>query len=307
MKPSHSICDYEGSDYRSSFWEGQGREYEDSVERIALRRLLPEKGSTLIEIGAGFGRLAAEYKGYDKVVLFDYSRSLLREAQERLGDDPRFVYVAGSWYDMPFVDRLFDAVVQIRSLHHSAAPAALFDQVARISRPGGNYVLEFANKRNMKAMLRYAVRRQDWSPFSAQPIEFLPMHYDFHPSWIRQQLEQAGFHTGPTFPVSYFRVPFLKRHVPMPWLVGLDAIMQRTGKWLLWSPSVFTLNRYPQIGEAAPTGQFFACPKCATPLDDDGHSPLSCHSCGSLWNVENGLYDFKEPMIEAGGVRRARA
>ena len=35
------VCDYEGSDYRTRFWDGQGRDYEDLVERLALRRLLP--------------------------------------------------------------------------------------------------------------------------------------------------------------------------------------------------------------------------------------------------------------------------
>ncbi|MCZ7667221.1 MAG: hypothetical protein M5U34_08390 [Chloroflexi bacterium] len=90
MAETPPVCDYEGSDYRTRFWQNQGRDYEDRVERIALRRLMPPTGGTLIEIRAGFGRLADEYTGYERVVLFDYSRSLLREAQAHLGDDPRF-------------------------------------------------------------------------------------------------------------------------------------------------------------------------------------------------------------------------
>jgi len=35
MNTSPPVCDYEGSDYRSRFWEGQGRDYEDQAERIA--------------------------------------------------------------------------------------------------------------------------------------------------------------------------------------------------------------------------------------------------------------------------------
>ena len=115
---SPPVCDYEGSDYRTRFWDGQGRQYEDIVERIALRRLMPASGNTLLDVGAGFGRLADEYDGYQKVVLFDYSRSLLREAQERLGSDPRFIFVAGNWYNMPFVTGLFSTMVQVRTLHH---------------------------------------------------------------------------------------------------------------------------------------------------------------------------------------------
>ena len=140
------VCDYEGSDYNARFWESGERAYEDQVERVALRRLMPAQGDTLIEVGAGFGRLADEYRGYKRVVLFDYSRTLLREAQETLGDDARFIFVAGNWYQMPFVAGLFETIVQIRTLHHAADVAAVFAQLARIARPQASYVLEFASK-----------------------------------------------------------------------------------------------------------------------------------------------------------------
>jgi len=102
------ICDYEGSSYRTDFWEGQGREYEDLAERIALRKLLPAAGARLMEIGAGFGRLVDLYDGYRQVVLLDYSKSMLRQAQERLGRGGKYIYVAADLYAMPFVDSLFD-------------------------------------------------------------------------------------------------------------------------------------------------------------------------------------------------------
>ena len=177
------VCDYEGSDYRTRFWENQGREYEDLVERVALQQFLPPTGKTLIEIGAGFGRLADEYAGYKKVVLFDYSRSLLREAQEHLGKNDQFIYVAGNWYNMPFVDGLFETMVQIRTLHHAADAPALFKELARIAQTGGTYILEFANKRNLKAIGRYWLKQQNWSPFTHDPIEFVELNFDFHPQW----------------------------------------------------------------------------------------------------------------------------
>ena len=96
----HAICDYEGTSYRARFWDGQGREYEDLAERIALSRLLPPCGRRIVEIGAGFGRLAELYAGYEQVVLLDYAVSGLREAQERLGTSGRFVYVAADLYQL---------------------------------------------------------------------------------------------------------------------------------------------------------------------------------------------------------------
>ncbi|APZ43215.1 class I SAM-dependent methyltransferase [Acidihalobacter ferrooxydans] len=298
MMKKQPICNYENSDYRTQFWEGQGREYEDLVERVALKRLVPARGSSLIEIGAGFGRLSNEYTGYDKVVLFDYSRSLLREAQAHLQHDPRYIFVAGNWYDMPFVSGAFDTIVQVRSLHHATDPIAVFRQMARIIQPRGDYILEYANKLNMKAILRYSLKRQNWSPFDKEPIEFAPLHYDFHPDWIRNQLQDVGFKVGEALSVSYFRVPLLKRTVPLKWLVGMDSLIQRTGRFGHLSPSVFVHNKAPDTGERAPAGQFFACPSCATPLVERDASRLDCPGCGLGWKCDQGLYDFKEPISD---------
>lgn len=292
------VCDYEGSDYRARFWEGQGRDYEDQVERIALRRLMPPTGNTLIEIGAGYGRLADEYRGYQKVILFDYSRSLLREAQDHLRDDPRFIYVAGNWYNMPFVDGLFDTIVQIRTLHHAANVPALFGELVRIAHSGGCYVLEFANKRNLKAIARYWTRRQQWSPFTTEPIEFAALNFDFHPQWIREQLKCVGFSPGHQLSVSHYRFGPLKKAVPTGWLVKMDSWAQHTGNWWQLSPSVFVQVQHPATGNTAVPHTFFACPTCKTPLPvpQDGLFTCPNNHCQQQWRVENGLYDFKEPV-----------
>jgi SAM-dependent methyltransferase len=296
MEQLPPVCDYEGSDYRTRFWEGAGRDYEDQVERLALRRLLPARGKTLIEVGAGFGRLAGEYAGYDRVVLFDYSRTLLGEAQDFLGSDPRFIYVAGNWYQMPFVDGLFETIVQIRTLHHAADVPALFRQLSRIARPRAAYILEFASKRNLKAILRYWTKKQSWSPFSPEPVEFVELNYDFHPRWIREQLGVAGFSPGRTLTVSHFRVGLLKRLIPLRILVAMDGLAQQTGNWWQLTPSVFIHNRHHDQGRTAAPGQFFACPECLTPLAEPQGEILPCSGCGRGWRVKDGLYDFKEPV-----------
>jgi len=290
------VCDYEGSDYRSRFWESGERAYEDQVERVALRRMMPPQGDTLIEVGAGFGRLADEYRGYERVVLFDYSRTLLREAQEILGQDPRFIFVAGNWYSMPFVSGLFETIVQIRTLHHAADVPAVFEQLARIARPRATYVLEFASKQNLKAILRYVARRQDWSPFAPEPVEFVELNYDFHPRWIRQELKNAGFEPGQMLTVSHFRIPVLKKIIPTKALVAVDSSIQFTGKWWQLTPSVFVSNQGSAAGATAEKDQFFACPQCGEPLGEPEEDALLCPGCGLRWLVVDGLYDFKEPI-----------
>jgi SAM-dependent methyltransferase len=292
--PRPRICDYEGSNYRVEFWESKSRDYEDRVERIALRRLLPTSGVRLLEIGAGFGRLTNEYQHYDQVVLLDYSLSQLQYAQEYLGKSSRFVYVAADAYRLPFHRGVFDGVTIIRVLHHMAdAPAAL-SQVRRVLSPGGKFILEFANKRNLKAMLRYALRRQNWNPYDLDPVEFVELNFDFHPRFIANALTAAGFKTERRLPVSYLRVGWLKEKLSTDLLVNLDSMLQNSG--LLYAPSVFTLNT--AIGDSPDNlkqGKLFACPECGGELLVEG-DVIHCGRDGLRWAIRDGIYDFKAPL-----------
>ena len=297
MSHEHRICDYEDSGYQTDFWEGQGREYEDLVERIALRHLLPPTGHRLLDIGPGFGRLAEFYAGYEQVILLDYSRSLLRQAQERLGRGNKFLYVAANFYAMPLVDNALDTTMMVRVMHHVEDVPALLAEVARVLRGGGDYVLEFASKRNLKAIARYFLRRQEWSPFAPQPYEFVELNYDFHPVWMRQRLAEAGFHVKQQRTVSHFRLSLLKRLVPASVLAALDGLCQPTGNWWQLTPSVFvhcTLDR--AAGEASPGGNLFRCPACGSIELQGSGEALHCRGCGCLWPIEDGIYNFKTPL-----------
>ena len=233
------ICDYEGSDYQSTFWDKGGREYEDRVEAIALKRLLPANGRLLLELGAGAGRNTPRYTGFERIVLVDYSRTQLEQAQARLGTSDRYVYVAADIYRLPFIDGLFDAATMIRTLHHMAdAPTALA-QVRNALAPNATFILEFANKLNSKAIFRYWLGRQAWSPFTLEPVEFAKLNFDFHPETVRSWLTALGFRIEKILTVSHFRIGILKRTIPTSVLVFLDSVFQWTGALWQLTPSVF--------------------------------------------------------------------
>jgi len=290
------VCDYEGSDYQTRFWEQGNRAYEDQVEAIALRRLLPPQGRLLLEVGAGAGRNTPRYHGYERIVVMDYARSQLRQAQQRLGRSERYLYVAADVYRLPFVDGLFDGATMIRVLHHMAdAPRALA-QIRRVMQPGGVFILEFANKHNLKAILRYLLRRQAWSPFTPEPVEFAPLNYDFHPRTVRQWLREVGFAVERQPTVSNFRLGLLKRWLPLRLLVAADALAQWTGDWWQLSPSVFVRARVPGTPPSQPGHGFFQCPACGGhPLEARAEA-LACPDCGRRWPIHDGIYDFREPL-----------
>jgi len=289
------ICDYEGSTYRTDFWEGKGREYEHRAERIALRKLLPPDGARLVEIGAGFGRLVDLYDGYQQIVLLDYSKSMLRQAQERLGRSGKYIYVAADLYTMPFVDSLFDTTVTVRVLHHVQNIPAAFQEIQRVLKGGGAYVLEYANKRHLKAVLRYLLGRQSWSPFAPEPYEFVELNYDFHPAWMEARLREAGFAIGRELAVSSFRLPLVKRVIPPRALAALDGLLQGPTASLKLAPSIFIRARAEKENDLAKGRGFFRCPSCHGADLIEAEGVLTCRGCGRGWAIDDGIYDFKQP------------
>ncbi len=287
------IIDYEGSSYKTDFWEGQGREFEDLTERHAVRRLLPSSGNVLVEVGAGFGRLADLYDRFERIVLVDYSTSLLAEARDRFGDDPRYQFVAANVYHLPFVANLADVVVMIRVAHHLGAIDVALAEIHRVLGGGRTFIMEFANKRNAKAIARYLLRKQSWNPFDAEPYEFVPLNFDFHPGWMREQLEQAGFRIEAELAISHFRIPAIKHRVSPALLARIDNAIAGPGAVFKFSPSILTKNistkpHTPAVG-------FFQCPKCGNQGLEAKETGYFCPRCEETWRVQDGIADFRFP------------
>ena len=287
------ICSYEGSDYQVSFWEEGGREYEHEAEGIALERLLPKEGNLFLELGAGAGRNTPRYEAFHQIVLVDYSETQLQQARQRLGDSERYRFVIADIYQLPFVSNLFDGATMIRTLHHMIEPRQALGQVHRVLANQASFILEFANKQNLKAILRYGLRKQDWSPFTPEPVEFAPLNFDFHPATIRSWLQMSGFVIEKQLTVSHFRIGWLKRNLPLGLLVKMDALAQRTGDLWQLSPSVFVGTRCKKADDEPTTQGFFCCPACGcSPLSETDRQ-IVCPACSNTYPIKDGIYDFR--------------
>ena len=299
------VIDYEGSRYQTDFWVGQGRDYEDAAERRALKRLLPPggPGRRIAEIGAGFGRLGDLYEGYEQVILFDYSRTLLAEAAQRWGGDGRFVFVAGNVYRLPLVSGLLDALVMVRVMHHLAQVPTALAQLHRVLHGESVVVLEYANKRNLKALARWVLRRQDWSPLEREPVEYVELNFDFHPAWMNDRLREAGFVVEQRFAVSHFRLPVFKRIASPQQLASADSVLFGVGGQYPLSPSIFVrahaaTGRKPKVQDVAQdVGSLFACPHCRHEgLETVDDRRLRCPQCGRGYGKSNHVWDLKEQV-----------
>lgn len=296
MSEGPRICDYGDSTYRQDFWEGQGRGYEDAVERGVLASLLPQSGRRLLEIGAGFGRITSEYHMFRQVVLLDYSLEQLQYARNHYGDEG-FLYVAADAYRMPFESSAFDAATMIRVIHHFENVPAVLNQIRRVLADSGAFVLEYANKRNLKAMLRHILGSNDWNPFTLEPVEFVELNFNFHPDYMLRQVADCGLSPRHTVPVSWLRLGLLKRTLPTALLVLADRVLQQSG-WAI-SPSIFLDLRLdkpdaaPLVDSDAPL-DLLKCPVTGSSLRwRDGE--LSSES-DLRWAIRDGVFDFRNPL-----------
>jgi ubiquinone/menaquinone biosynthesis C-methylase UbiE len=294
------VCDYEGSPYQSVFWDQANRLYEDLSEAYAIKRLIPPQGGRLLELGAGAGRNTLRYPGFREIVLLDYSISQLEQARIRLGDSPRYRYVAANIYRLPFAPGSFNAATMIRTMHHMADPNAALQEINRVLKPDAFFLLEYANKKNFKSIIRFILGRQKWNPFSKESVEFAPLNFNFHPRRMAEWLAQTGFFILRQHTVSHFRSALLKRLLPADFLARLDAIAGRTGDIFQFSPSVFVAAKAGGVNNMNVSLEF-QCPECQfftlAPETSASDSNFLCGQCGRRWGMRGGIYNFHEPLM----------
>lgn len=102
-----------------------------------------EKGSRLLEIGAGSGYDAKHLIDDYSVVLTDVSPETLFRLQQSLGDKANRVsaYLACDGEHLPFADKQFEGVYMIAVFHHFEQPARALAECSRVLKPGGRLLL----------------------------------------------------------------------------------------------------------------------------------------------------------------------
>lgn len=252
FEPPIDIANYDKSrfDY-NRYWHS--RQYEHKAELLTLAKLLPKSGQFLIDLGGGYGRLMEDYSSrFTKNVILDYSENLLQigRIKTESAGTKNVEFVKGNIYKLPFENESFDAALMIRVLHHLLKPQKALFEAARVLKPEGVLILEFANKIHLKARLR-AVLRSDFkfvhnlSPY--QQAKDDQIFYNFHPQQIREMLTAAGFRIEKKIGASNLRQPLLKRIIPLPLLLTTENLLQNLSALSLTklnlAPSIFYLCR----------------------------------------------------------------
>ena len=241
-KKVKSISDYNGYDYKKIFWEDADRKYEDAADRIAVRRLLPERMENFADIAGGYGRLADEYiPRAKKATLFDFSQTELDQAKEKYGK--KLNTVQGDIYRLPFEDGELTALLMVRATHHFKDIDKVLKELYRVLAPDGVAVIEVANKRTLPRIVRYLTRRTKINPFSRDVANLSEIDKDgffnYHPKYIEKLFRETGFKINKVLSVSNFRSARLKKIFGNKNLIKMEKGAQKILAPIRFAPSIY--------------------------------------------------------------------
>lgn len=227
------------------YWAG--REYEHAAEEMAINRLLEgQRFDHGIDVGGGYGRLSKFLtKFVDKVTLAEPSQQQLDIARIYLKDTPNVERKLLQAADLKMPKGSVDLVLVVRVLHHLPDPMTELKEIARVLKPSGTFILEFANDAHFLNRMRYASRGkrvpripvsiQDESRIKAGELPFV----NHHPKTIIKMLDSAGFEVETVLSGSNLRSPTLKKVLGKGPLLKLEKILQPLLAPIYFGPSVW--------------------------------------------------------------------
>lgn len=236
--PKHNYKDY---------WKG--RDYEHAAEEMAITRLLKgQHFENAVDVGGGYGRLSKFLTKFaDKVTLAEPSQQQLDIAEDFLAGTPQVERKLLQAADLKFKDGSVDLVLVVRVLHHLPDPSAEFNEIARVLKPGGTFLLEFANDAHFLNRVRYGLKGKtvpktpvDIRSEVNRKADVIPF-VNHHPETIIKQLQIAGFEVERTLSGSNLRSPALKKTLGTRPLLAAEKLLQPMLAPVYFGPSTWLL------------------------------------------------------------------
>lgn len=233
------------------YWAG--REYEHAAEEMAIKRLLRGKHfKQAVDVGGGYGRLSKLLTKFaDRVTLVEPSQQQLDFARIYLQDCPDVEQKQLQAADLKMKGDSIDLVLVVRVLHHLPDPLPEFKEIARVLKPGGTFILEFANDAHFLNRLRYGFKgkKVPQNPIDiSTKVDVSAPFVNHHPKTIIKLLQDAGFELETVLSGSNLRSPALKRIFGKNILLNLEKVLQPMLAPLYFGPSVW-LRLHKKITE----------------------------------------------------------
>ncbi|ABK43100.1 Methyltransferase type 11 [Magnetococcus marinus MC-1] len=178
--------------------------YNHESEIYGMEKLLrPQQQGRILDAGCGNGRMLARFSAQTDAVGIDASLNLLRIVK-RAGRGS--FHVCCELEQIPFKDGLFDTVFSCRVLQHLTQQQQAVQEMSRVTKPGGDLVLELYNSWNLKALYKNLRMSKTWAPRlnapfraifrSMSPFQDWGIDYDRYNHWfqVKRWLQQADMH-----------------------------------------------------------------------------------------------------------------
>lgn len=167
---------------------------DDPWYESVYRGLKPIPTGRLLEVGCGQGEFAvwlSRQKPGFEIVGLDFSETAIKLATRRAKAERAGVkFILGDAQALPYADDSFDIVVSCECLEHVPSPSKMAQEIARVLKPGGRFLLTTENYFNgmLLAWLICWIRGQSFNSGSGvQPREH------FFVSWmVSRHLRNAG-------------------------------------------------------------------------------------------------------------------
>ncbi|MHB1443663.1 MAG: methyltransferase domain-containing protein, partial [Candidatus Humimicrobiaceae bacterium] len=268
------------------------------------------KSGVIIDIGCGYGRLFNEYKDFDKIIMMDYSLNNLKNTKDTVFDYlkqdntefDKVHFIAADALNLPFKNAIFNAAISVRIVHHLNNPEKFISETGRILKNKGLFILEFANKRNLKNISKFIFGKLSQSPFSPEPYMIGENIQDNHPRVVIGYFKKNDLKINKIISVSNLRAGFLKRKLSLRNLLRLENISQGLFSLCKPGPSIF-IKAFKNINENIDNMEkipqkftdMLLCPGCKN-LESKleiSENFLICNFCGSKYAIAEGIFDLR--------------
>jgi len=112
---------------------------------LILEILEPSRGELILDAGCGTGIFTKDFiLAGAKVVGLEFSLPMLARAGEKLSGSP-FLMTRGDMETLPFANHVFDKTVSVTAIEFIKDAGNAFDELFRVTKPGGLIVVTTLN------------------------------------------------------------------------------------------------------------------------------------------------------------------
>lgn len=220
-------------DFSTGYEDERGHGYHQMLDELEMRIAAPlATGRNVLEAGCGTGLILSRLATHaSKACGFDLSEGMVRVARGRGLD-----VVIGSVTDIPFADDSFDLVCSFKVLAHVPDIGRALSEIARVTKPGGQMLLEFYNPWS----LRYLAKRIA----GPQPISAGRTEADVYTRWdspsqipklLPPGVKLEGLRGVRVLTPAAFvhKLPFVRQALPVVETMALDSPLRYFGGFMV--------------------------------------------------------------------------